>query len=138
MGSKNKVVSVAADAETKAYKRIGEPHLPRSKPDVSVPKAFEHINIVPKQQNTEDTVEESLPVPDVFDAPLEGYELYAELRDNGFPQGGVGNWIFNIHGTQKAYIPHPSEVYQQYIANPDDWEVMTAAMSNVWLQQRTN
>lgn len=75
----------------------------------------------------------------VEDVPkvLDGWDLYDALRAKGFPQGGVGNWMYNEFGTDKVYVPHPSEIYNQYIADPGDWELMTIAMSRVWLNIRT-
>lgn len=67
---------------------------------------------------------------------LDGWNLYKALSDAGFPQGGVGNWMSNEDGTQKVYIPHPSEVYNQFIANPSEWETMGAAMCRVWLENK--
>lgn len=65
---------------------------------------------------------------------LEGYRLYKKLELSGFPQGGVGNWKLDKDGENKVYVPHPSEVYQQFVSDPAGWEEMADAMVRVWIK----
>lgn len=66
---------------------------------------------------------------------LSGDELFKAARDAGFPQGGVGNW--RDVNNERIYVPHPSEVYNQFIADPVQWEEMAEAMLRVWIANRT-
>lgn len=61
---------------------------------------------------------------------------WQQLKEAGFPQGGVGTWLKDPNSDEKYYIPHPAEVYQLFIANPQDWEKMSEAMAKIWLQNR--
>lgn len=65
---------------------------------------------------------------------ITGNALYKAIKDAGFPQGGVGNWL-DVNN-ERLYIPHTSEVYNQFIADPDGWVLMTESMLRVWLEQK--
>lgn len=118
------------ELRAKMDKRMGRPKGSKNKPkvQVSVPPVDAPKDIVSGVVKT---------IPDTEPAPeLQAFELYRTLRDAGFPQGGVGNWLYNEFGTDKVYVPHASEVYNQFVADPDGWEKMTEAMARVWLWMR--
>jgi len=65
------------------------------------------------------------------------YKLYAELRDAGFPQGGVGTWVNSYDMKDKAYVPHPQELYSHFIADPEGWDKMRDAMAQAWIENHS-
>lgn len=69
---------------------------------------------------------------------LSGMALWKQLKESNFPQGGVGSWLKDPNSDEKYYIPHPAEIYQAYIADPIDWEIMSEAMGRVWLENKEN
>lgn len=62
------------------------------------------------------------------------FELYKQLRDAGFPQGGSGSYILDPNTDEKVYKPLPSEIYTLFVADPSGWDKMLEAMSKVWLE----
>lgn len=60
--------------------------------------------------------------------------IWQQLKEAGFPQGGVGNWLQGEN--DRYYIPSPSEIYQHFIADPAGWEDMSKAMATVWLNRK--
>lgn len=75
-------------------------------------------------------------IKEVPEKKLGGFELYVEMKNAGFPQGGVGTWQEDYNGTERVYIPHPSEVYQMFLANPEQWDAMRDAICREWLRNR--
>ncbi len=66
---------------------------------------------------------------------MERYNLYKKLKDAGFPQGGSGSYMVDPNSNESVYIPQPSEIYTQYLADPSSWTEMGDAMATVWLKQ---
>lgn len=67
---------------------------------------------------------------------LKGFELYRELKARGFPQGGVGSFMEDPNGTEKVYVPHPSEIYASFVGDPSQWNALRDAMIQVWLKNK--
>ena len=65
---------------------------------------------------------------------LEGWQLYKSLKDKGYYQGGMGQWMEDPNGTEKVYIPHVSEVYTYFIGNPAQWELMRDALIRAYIE----
>ena len=61
--------------------------------------------------------------------------IWRLLKEGNFPQGGVGNWLQDPNSDEKYYIPHPSEIYQATIQDPQGWEELSESMGVVWLKQ---
>jgi hypothetical protein len=62
----------------------------------------------------------------------EGVFLFKALKDSGFPQGGVGNWVHV--GDERVYVPNAQEIYSQFVSDPEGWMGMTEAMARVWIK----
>ncbi len=69
---------------------------------------------------------------------LEGYGLYAALRDIGYPQGGMGNMMENPNGVDKAYVPHAQEVLAFFSGDPDKWELMRDGIIRTYIEIQNN
>lgn len=67
---------------------------------------------------------------------LEGYALYKALRAAGFPQGGVGHYIQDPNSADSVYVPHVSEVYTQFLADPQQWEALRDAICREWIKNQ--
>ena len=67
--------------------------------------------------------------------PLKGMELYKALKEAGYPQGGVGNWYLDPSTGEKYYIPQPSEIYTEFIADPSIWEEVGDTLARLWLEK---
>lgn len=65
---------------------------------------------------------------------LEGYELYARLRDMGYYQGGIGMTMENPNGIDKVYIPEASEIYPSFAIDPDKWNIVRDSLCRVWIE----
>jgi len=65
---------------------------------------------------------------------LEGWELYKALKDKGFFQGGMGQWMEDPNGTERVYVPHVSEVYGYFIGDPEKWEQLKDHMIRAYLE----
>lgn len=88
------------------------------------------------QQQIVETIKEIF-VERIIEVPqkqLEDFELYAKLRDLGFPQGGMGATMENVNGVDKAYVPEVSEVYQAFILNPDGWGDVRDSLCREWIK----
>ena len=67
---------------------------------------------------------------------LEGWELYKALRDAGFYQGGIGQTMENVNGTDRAYIPEVSEIYGAFVLDPQGWGNVRDALCREWIEVR--
>ena len=67
---------------------------------------------------------------------LEGFTLYKALKDNGFPQGGIGQNIEDPNSTEQAYIPEVSEVYQAFLLDPMGWGNVRDALCREWIKHK--
>ena len=65
---------------------------------------------------------------------LEGFELYKKLAEKGFYQGGMGQWMEDVNGTERVYIPHPTEVITYFIGDPDKWDLMRDAIIRAYIE----
>lgn len=66
---------------------------------------------------------------------LEGFELYAKLRDIGFYQGGsMGVYMENPNGVDKVYVPHAQEVIGFFTGDPDKWEAMRDGIIRTYIE----
>ena len=97
------------------------------------------VDNTPKEIIKEIVVEkEVIRTVEVEKPKLEGYELYAKLRDIGFPQGGIGAYTENPNGVDKVYIPHPQEVIAFFIGDPDKWEGMRDGIIRTYIEIHGN
>lgn len=65
---------------------------------------------------------------------LEGFQLYKALKDSGFFQGGVGQFMEDVNGTEKVYIPHASEIYQSFAQDPQGWDTVRDYLARAFLE----
>lgn len=65
---------------------------------------------------------------------LEGFELYKALKDAGFFQGGIGQFMEDINGTEKVYLPHASEIYQSFAQDPQGWDIVRDYLARAFLE----
>lgn len=65
---------------------------------------------------------------------LSDWDLYKALKDRNFPQGGVGHFMESPNSSESVYIPHVSEVYQYFIADPFTWDRMRDAIVRAYLE----
>lgn len=65
---------------------------------------------------------------------LEGYELYLQLRETGYFQGGGGQYLEDPNGIDKVYIPTAPEVVSFFAGDPEKWEEMRDGIVRVYLQ----
>ena len=65
---------------------------------------------------------------------IKGFALYKQLKDNQFPQGGMGQTYEDPNGTEKVYVPRPEEIYAQFIGNPEHWEELRDALARTWME----
>lgn len=86
------------------------------------------------QEKIVEVIKEVIPTVEVEKPKLEGYELYAKLRDVGFYQGGVGTTMENPTGVDKVYVPEVAELYQSFALNPSGWEKVRDALCRVWIE----
>lgn len=103
----------------------------------------EEIIVAPPEQKTpkiQTIIKEVLvEVVKTIEKPqLKGYELYKELSNRGFPQGGGGSHIMNKEGTELAYIPTPMELYNSFISGPEGWRLLCDTMSRAWIEHNDN
>jgi hypothetical protein len=66
---------------------------------------------------------------------LKDYALYKKLKDCGFPQGGIGSFMESVNSTEKVYVPHVSECYNQFIAEPKEWDKVRDALCRCWIEK---
>ncbi len=125
--------------ETK--KKISEAH--------KANKAFAETHIINKetkevtpiiQQKVVEVIKEIIieKIIEVEKPRLEGYELYAKLRDIGYPQGGMGNIMENPNGVDKVYVPHANEVMSFFVGDPDKWEAMRDGVIRTYIEINGN
>lgn len=65
---------------------------------------------------------------------LEGFALYKKLKDERYPQGGMGEWWEDPNGTDKVYVPRPEEIYTHYLGNKQEWDELRDALVRVWIE----
>lgn len=85
----------------------------------------------PKEVIVEKIVEKIIEVPAKV---LEGFALYKKLKDNGYPQGGMGRFVEDPNGLTKVYIPRPEEIYTHFIADPNGWQALTDTLTRAWIE----
>ena len=62
------------------------------------------------------------------------YQLYKQLADAGFPQGGQGHWIQHPDKDEKVYVPMPSELYAQLAVDPEAWQEVSDVLANIFIK----
>lgn len=66
---------------------------------------------------------------------LEGYELYAKLKELNYFQGGaMGFYMENPNGIEKVYVPHPQEVIAFFTGDPEKWEGMRDGIIRTYIE----
>lgn len=65
---------------------------------------------------------------------LEGYELYAQLRDIGYFQGGSGFYMEDPNGIDKVYVPTVPELISSLAADPQVWETMRDGVIRAYIE----
>lgn len=65
---------------------------------------------------------------------LEGFALYKKLKDERYPQGGMGEWWEDPNGTDKVYVPRPEEIYTHFLGNKQEWDELRDALVRVWIE----
>lgn len=65
---------------------------------------------------------------------LEGYELYAALKDKNYHQGGSGQYMENPNGIDSVYIPTYQELITSFIGNPDVMDKMRDAIIRAYIE----
>lgn len=65
---------------------------------------------------------------------LEGYELYAKLKQLGYFQGGVGEYMESVSSTDRVYLPHASEIYASFAQNPEGWNVIRDYLARAFIE----
>jgi hypothetical protein len=90
------------------------------------------------QEKIVEVIKEVIRTVEVEKPRLEGYELYAKLRDTGFWQGGVGATMENPSGIDKVYVPEVAELYQSFALDPEGWEKVRDALCRVWIEMHEN
>ncbi len=65
---------------------------------------------------------------------LEGFELYRALKEKGFPQGGGGENMEDVNGTEIVYIPTYGEVIAFFIADPNKMYQMRDAVIRAYIE----
>ena len=70
-----------------------------------------------------------VPVPQLSD-----WDLYKALKDAGFYQGGIGQFMEDPQGTEVVYLPHASEIYAQFAQNPEGWGVIRDYLARAFLE----
>lgn len=110
--------------------------MPRKK--INTAPAKPPVSHAKKDSNTQkqivEVIKEVLTTIEVERPVLEGFELYAQLRDTGYPQGGVGQYVENVNGIDKAYIPHPHEIIDHFLGDPELWEKMRDGIIRTYLE----
>lgn len=77
---------------------------------------------------------EKIKIIEVPAPELKGFELYLALKNQGFPQGGIGQFQEDINGTERVYLPHASEIYAQFAQNPDGWDTIRDHLARAYLE----
>lgn len=67
---------------------------------------------------------------------MDRYNLYKQLKDKGFPQGGSGSFLVDPKTDERVYIPKVEEILTQYVGDPKDWDKMVEAMTRVWIDNK--
>ena len=66
---------------------------------------------------------------------LEGFELYRALKNKGYYQGGSeGQWIEDPNGTERVYVPSPSELYTSFLGEPEKWLALRDAIIRAYIE----
>ena len=65
---------------------------------------------------------------------LEGFELYAKLRDINYPQGGLGVSMENPANIDKAYVPTAQEVISFFAGNPEQWDALRDGIIRTYIE----
>lgn len=73
-------------------------------------------------------------IKEVEKPQLEGYELYAQLRDIGYFQGGSGFYIEDPNGIDKVYVPTVPELISSLAADPQIWEIMRDGVIRAYIE----
>lgn len=94
----------------------------------------------PKPQDVQQQVVEVLKevfierIKEVPQPRLEGYELYAKLKQLGFFQGGVGEYMESVSSTDRVYLPHASEIYASFAQDPQGWDVIRDYLARAFIE----
>ncbi len=120
--------------EPEVKKRMGRPKGSKNKASIPHGGTTEVIKEVIIEKPIE-VIKEIVVERLVEKKELSGFDLYKKLKDAGFPQGGIGAFEEDLISPEKVYIPHISEVYGQFIADPKDWDKLRDAMCRVWIDK---
>lgn len=77
---------------------------------------------------------EKIKIIEVPQEQLKGFDLYLALKNQGFPQGGIGQFQEDINGTEKVYLPHASEIYTQFAQDPVGWDTIRDYLARAYLE----
>ena len=72
-------------------------------------------------------------VREVEKPPLSDFDLYKALKDKGFFQGGVGQYMESPLTDEKVYLPHASEIYASFAQDPSGWEIIRDYLARAYL-----
>lgn len=65
---------------------------------------------------------------------LSDFDLYYALKQVGFPQGGIGEFMESPLTDEKVYLPHASEIYTQFAQDPAGWNVIRDYLARAFLE----
>ncbi len=97
----------------------------------------EHLPVQEKVIEVIKVITREIPVEvirEVEKPRLEGYELYAKLRDIGYYQGGGGQTMENPNGIDKVYIPTAQEVITYFTGDPEKWDKMRDGIIRAYIE----
>lgn len=88
------------------------------------------------QQQVVEIIKEVIITKEVEKPQLRDFDLYKALKEAGFPQGGIGQYMESPLTAEKVYMPHASEIYAQFAQDPQGWDIIRDYLALAFIELR--